>query len=556
MWADEPCGHYLIPFQLDSRRQSPLYFVPGTGRFGFPSAGIFSIKNRITKVGGQAIQKKTPHLIYDVDERPPGLTLVLLGIEHAFLLVASLIATVFFARSVGATLTQTESLVNVGLIAGGVASILQATRAYGLGSGYFCLHTSSYIYFQSSVVAAKVGGLPLVFGMTAVAGLFETLLSRFISKLRVFFPTEVAGLVVAMVGIAMVPYAMRSLAGLTPGDATINVTELTVGVITLVLIMGINVWTRGNFRLYSVLIGIAAGYILAWLTGLLSTGVLAELWALPLAALPHIEHPGFAFDLSLLMPFLVAALCAALKLVGDLITCQKINDENWKRAEMESVGRGLVADGLGTTLAGLLAGTGLSSSSSNIGMAYATGATSRVIAYATGIIFIALAFMPRIAALFSLMPMPVVGAIVIYAACFMIVTGWSIVMTRMLDARKTFTIGLALILGLSVEIIPELFRSVPQALRPIFDSSIAVAALSAILLNMFFRIGISSRMTLRLRIKEDSGEAISTFFERAGSVWGRKTGGCLAGHVGGHRDFRVAESFVRHGGRDPGGSEL
>ena len=45
----------------------------------------------------------------------------------------------------------------------------------------------------------------------------------------------------AMVGIAMAPYAMRSFTGLRPGDTTIEVTELTVGVVTLVLIMGINV---------------------------------------------------------------------------------------------------------------------------------------------------------------------------------------------------------------------------------------------------------------------------------------------------------------------------
>ena len=50
-----------------------------------------------------------------------------------------------------------------------------------------------------------------------------------------------AGLVVAMVGIAMPPCAMRLFTGLRPGDTTIEVMELTVGVVTLVLIVGINV---------------------------------------------------------------------------------------------------------------------------------------------------------------------------------------------------------------------------------------------------------------------------------------------------------------------------
>jgi xanthine permease XanP len=470
--------------------------------------------------GARAV--KPANLIFGLDDRPPAGTLVLLGIEHAFLLIASLVATIFFAKAVGASFQETQSLVNVGLVAGGITCILQAWGKRGMGSGYFCLHTSSFVYFQSSVFAFNEGGFPLVFGMTAVAGIAEALLSRFMRRLRAFFPPEVSGLVVATVGIALAPYAMKSLVGITEADPTVKLSEVFVGATTLGLIVGLNVWGNKSLRLYSVLIGIFTGYVLSFAMGLLSMQTFTELERLPYVKFPEFVHGGLSFRVSLVIPFVVVAVCVALKLIGDLTTCQKINDANWKRVDVDSLGKGLVAEGLGTTMAGLLGGTGLAAASSNVGMSFATGATSRVIGHVTGAIFIVLAFLPKIVSLLSLMPRPVVGAIVMYSACFMIVTGWSIVMTRMIDARKTFTIGLALVVGLSAETIPQLFHGIPPELRPVVGSSLALAAVVAVTLNLIFRIGIKSRMTLRLVAGPEAHEDVYGFFEKAGTAWGAR----------------------------------
>lgn len=466
--------------------------------------------------------RRPSNLIYANDEPVPRLSLIVLGLEHAALLVASLAATILFAQAIGAGPSQTEALVNVGLIAGGLASILQAYPRFGVGSGYFCLHTSSFIYFQPSVLAAGAGGLSLVFGMTAAAGFIETALSRVVPKLRSLFPPEVSGLVVATVGISLTPYAMRALAGMGPGRSTPDPSSIIVGIITMGLIVGLNVWARGVLRLYSILIGIGVGYLASFSLGIIPPEHLERIKRLSFVALPHLELPGFSFDAWFLVPFIIAAVCASLKLTGDITTCQKINDAEWKRVDMNSVGRAFVADGVGTLAAGLLGGTGLASSSSNIGMAYATGATSRFIGYATGFIFIALSFLPQTAALLTLMPKPVIGAITMYSSCFMIVTGWSIVMTRMLDSRKTFVTGIALMMAVSVETVPELYHHFPVVLRPVFGSSLALATVTAIFLNLLFRIGISSRMTLELEPNGLDHKKIYEFFENAGGSWGAR----------------------------------
>lgn len=467
-------------------------------------------------------RRTPPNLIYGVDDKPPLWSLAILGIEHGALLISSLLATIFFAQELGASTAQVMSLVNIGLIAGGVTSILQATKKWGIGSGFFCLHTSSFIYFQASLQAAQTGGLSLVFGMTAAAGVIQTLLSRIIGRLRTLFPPEVAGLVVAMVGFALAPYAVRSLFGLGREDLCIELREAFVGVGTLAVIIGFNVWGGKGFKLYSILVGIVFGYGAAYITGVLPWTIFEQLKQLPFFAWPGIEHAGLTFDARLIIPFLIAAVCSSLKLTGDIITCQKINDLEWKRVDMASVKRGIGAEGIGTMLAGLFGGTGLAASSSNIGMSFASGATSRHIGYATGLFFIALSFFPLPTFILSRMPTPVVGAIIVYAACFMIVTGWSIIMTRMIDARKTFVIGISLIMGLSVLIIPELYASLPAGVKPIFGSSIALTAVTAVLLNLVFRIGIASRMELVLDSPVRSVHKIYDFFTDLGGKWGAR----------------------------------
>ena len=95
-----------------------------------------------------------------------------------------------------------QSAVSLGLFAMGLSAGLQALPRGPVGSGYLAPPVLSAIYLPPSLVAVAAGGLPLVFGMTIVAGLFEALLSRLLPKLRLAFPPLVCGFIVAAVGIA------------------------------------------------------------------------------------------------------------------------------------------------------------------------------------------------------------------------------------------------------------------------------------------------------------------------------------------------------------------
>lgn len=231
---------------------------------------------------------------------------------------------------------------------------------------------------------------------------------------------------------------------------------------------------------------------------------------------------GLSFQWALLPPFLIAALTASLKTVGDTTLCQKANDTGWKRTDMQSVSGGVFANGLGTALSGLLGGIGQNTASSSIGVSLAAGTTSRAISLPLGMLVIALAFFPKAATVVAAMPGPAVGAVLIYSACFIILGGLQLLTSRMLDARRIFAVGIALIFGLSVEIAPDIYRMFPAILKPIFSSSTSLAAVLVVILSVLFRIGLRKQRTLELRTGHNHLDQITQFMDDQGSAWGMR----------------------------------
>lgn len=467
---------------------------------------------------------KPSTLIYGVNEKPSLPTIIILGFQHVFIMFIAIIFPVVIVRELGVNISDhnANALISLSLIAGGVGTILQALKKRKIGSGYLCPAVSGPAYLDASIYAATMGGLPLLFGMTAFVGLVEVLFSRVMHKLRFLFPPEVTGTVVALVGIVLIPISSRSLVGLGFEDNVIETPEVLVGVITLALMVGLNVFSKGKLRLYSTIIGMIAGYLLAFAFGIMSQDSLAQVSQAPMFSVPYIENMKWDFDFSLIIPFTIAALSSTLKTIGDISTCQRINDSDWKRVDMKSVSGGILADGIGGLLPGLIGGFGQSTSSSNVGLSLATGATSRVIAYASGIIFILFAFLPRLANIFIIMPKPVMGAVLIFVVSFMIVQGFQMIMSRMLDARKTFVVGISLILGLSVEMVPEIYENIHPLIQPIFGSSLSLGAVTAVILNLLLKIGVKKHAKLSLNVDEPGSDKIFMFMEKQGQLWGAR----------------------------------
>ncbi len=460
-------------------------------------------------------------LAYDVDEVPPALLTFGLAFQQVLAMSIGWIYVIVAVDSIGGSRVDAQNLLRMSMLASGVATILQA-RGGLFGSGYLCPASCSLTYLAPTILAGRMGGFPLIFGMTAVNGLFTAGLSRFLRFLRILFPPDVTGLIVSIVGIQLVAIGCPKLLGRSPDHPGASPQAALLGLITLVAMVAPSVWSKGKLRMFPIFVGLAVGYIAAILMGLLSWADIRAQWAQPLIGIPHRAAFGMTFRPSLLIPFFVIGIAATLKTVGDVTLCQKMNDSDWERTDLKSASGGVMANSLGTIFSGLLGGVAQNNASSCLGLELATGVTSRAIALPAGLIVIALAFIPGLASTFAIMPAPLMGALLIYSTCFLLLGGLQVMTARMLDARRIFAVGIALAFGLSVEIAPELYRGVPELLQPIFASSTALATIIAVVLGLLFRLGLHKTRSIQLHAGENNLDTINRFMEEQGAAWGMR----------------------------------
>jgi NCS2 family nucleobase:cation symporter-2 len=469
------------------------------------------------------VTRRPDTLIYAVGESPPLATTIFLGLQQVALMAIYLVMVVIVVRAAGASADVAQSAVSLGLIAMGISAGLQALPKGLIGSGYLAPPVISAIYLSPSLLAVKTGGLPLVFGMTMVAGFFEAVLSRLLRRLRLVFPPLICGFIVAAVGLELGLIGVAQLLDVKSPEANARFDlHVSVAALTLATMIGLAIWGRGTFRLLCSLVGVLLGFVVAAFTGLTSPADIGRILDTPYLALPRLTHIGYAFDLTVLVPFVLAGLAAGLRTVGVVTTCQRINDADWKRPDLRTIQGGVLADGIGCVIGGGLGVVGMGSAPSLVGVSQASGATSRVIAFAVTGLCAALACSPKLAAVFLALPECVVGAGLVFTASFMVAGGIQIIASRELDARKTFVIGVALLLGLSRPMFPGYYATLPHAVQALTGSLLSVAMLAAIALNLVFYVGLRRSTNLVLEVAgrpEAADAALAEVMQRTAKSW-------------------------------------
>ncbi|MBM3599773.1 MAG: xanthine permease [Alphaproteobacteria bacterium] len=359
----------------------------------------------------------------------------------------------------------------------------------------------------------------MVFGMTIFAGLLEAAAAPMLNRLRAIFPPEVSGLVIFVIGLSGGIAGLRAVFG--QGAEPVLPLEWAVGVLTLGTMVVLNVWGKGAARMFCALVGLVVGYVAAALAGLVDTKEMSVVAAAPWVGMPSI-HLSWSFDLTLVVPFAIASIAAAMKAAGTITVCQKTNDADWVRSDMKSVTSGTLADGLSTVLAGAAGALGTNTATPSVGLAAATGVASRSVAYAVAAIFLLLGFFPKLPALLGVMPRPVIVAALLFAVSFIMVNGLQIMMSRLLDARRTLIIALSTIAGMAIEAFPWISGWAPAPLAPLVGSSLVLATVTALVLNLVFRIGVWKSAKFTIEDRKIEPEAIERFFQAQGATWGAR----------------------------------
>jgi NCS2 family nucleobase:cation symporter-2 len=179
----------------------------------------------------------------------------------------------------------------------------------------------------------------------------------------------------------------------------------------------------------------------------------------------------------------------------------------------------MVADGIGCMLGGAFGAMGMNSGPSLVGVSKASGATSRSIAFAAAGFLILFSLTPVIASVFMILPDSVVGAALLFTACFMIGGGIQIMVARNIDTRMTYVVGISMLMGLSRVVFQDFFKNLPQALQPISSSMLSLAVVSALVLHLIFRIGSRRTSKIQFEHAERPVTDLADLLEKQAETW-------------------------------------
>lgn len=447
---------------------------------------------------------------------------VLLSALQQFAAAAVLLSyPVIVGRAAGADTATVVSMVSLTLLASGVGAWLQARRGV-VGSGFLCWPSASIVYLPPMLAAVELGGLPLAFGMLVFAALCEIAVAPLMRRLRPVFPAEIAGLVSLLVGITSGSVGLKLIVDGTQAAAHGGLSAaLAVATVAMVAMVALNVWGRGLARICCVLIGGIIGVVAAFVAGLAAPADFLPAAGIPWIGLPDLRHLGWSFDVTLMLPFAVAAIASMLKTAGSVVVLDRATHPAWVRADMRQVSGGVLADGLAALTAGLIGAFGVNSSATATGLAVATRMHSRRVATAIAALCVIAALLPAIGWMLLQVPLPVLGAMLVFSAAFMIVNGLEIITSRMLDARRTLVVGLGLVAGLSVELVPDLAALLSPGARALFGTPLVLGTVVALALNLAFRLGATRTGRLTLAAGPRAAE-LDTLMSTLGAAWGAR----------------------------------
>ncbi|GGE37473.1 xanthine permease [Pullulanibacillus camelliae] len=415
--------------------------------------------------------------------------LITLGIQHVLAMYAgAVIVPLTVGAALGLSASELTYLVSLDLAASGVATLLQIWKNKFFGIGLPVVLGCTFTAVTPMIAIGKEYGLSGIYGSVLVAGLVVLLISKFFSKIVRFFPPVVTGSIVTIIGTTLIPVAMNDMAGGTGNSHFGSPSYLILSFGVLLIIILINRFFTGFIRAISVLIGLVAGSIVAWLSGMIDgSPVTTASWFQVIAPL-HFATPSF--HISAIITMVIVAIVSMIESTGVYIALSEICGHRLTDEDLE---KGYRSEGLAIIIGSLFNAFPYTTFSQNVGLVQLSGVKSRRIICVAGITLVVVGFIPKIGALTTLIPTPVLGGAMI--AMFGMVAASGIKMLGKVDFNRfdnLFIIACSLGLGLGVTFVPNFFAQLPTSIQLLTNNGIVAGSVTAIVLNIIFNVKRSS----------------------------------------------------------------
>lgn len=439
----------------------------------------------------QGVSVRSTH---PVDEVPPVGRMVAFGLQHVLSMYAGIIAVpLVLASAIGLPQDQVVRIVNASFFMCGVATLIQTLGFPGFGARLPIVQGTTFAALASMILIGRDYGLPGIYGAVIVAGLFTVLLAPYFSRLLRFFPPVVAGTVITVIGVSLLPVAVRWAGGGNPAaetfgaPANLGLAALVMGFVLLITRFG-----RGFFSRVAVLLGLVFGTVVAAVTGQASFATVGSAAAIGFTPPFFFGLPTFA--LIPVLSMILVMLVVMVETTADLLAIGEIVE---KPVDAETVARGLRADGLSTALGGMMGVFPFTAFAQNVGLVRFTGIKSRFVVAAAGVILMALGFFPKLGALVASIPLPVLGGAGLVLFGTVAAAGiQTLSRVNMADTRNLTIVAVSIALGVIPSTVPTLYEKLPDWAGLFLESGITAAAIAAILLNILFNIVGSGRAQL------------------------------------------------------------
>ena len=429
---------------------------------------------------------------HPVDQVLPFGQMFVYGLQHVLSMYAGVVAVpLIMGTALKLSPTDVTYLVSAGLFMSGLATLLQTLGVWKIGARQPLVQGTSFAAVSTmlAVGAAQGGGtagLRAIFGALLVAGLIGFALAPVFTKLLHFFPEVVTGTVITVIGISLLPVAIRWAGGGTPGVTPTfgEPKNVALAFITILIIVVIYRFLPAFLSRVAILLGLVLGTVVAIPFGLTNFSAIGNANVFQLTSPFHFGLPTFAIgaivSMTVVMLVIMTETTADILAVGEVVG---------KPASRQQVTNGLRADMLSTSVASVFNGFSVSAFAQNVGLVAITGIKSRFVVAVSGGILVFLGLFPVLGALIAIVPLPVLGGAGI--ALFGTVAASGIRTLSRVDFSGNANIvivAFALGMGIIPIAVPTFWEHFPDWFTVIVDSGITAAALTAVLLNILFNI--------------------------------------------------------------------
>ncbi len=406
---------------------------------------------------------------------------VTLGLQHVLAMYAgAVVVPLIIGGALKLSPAQMAYLIAADLFTCGIATLLQVIGTRYVGIRLPVVLGCTFTAVGPIIAVSLSSNLATAYGAIILAGIFVFLAAPLFGKLLRFFPTVVTGSVVTIIGLSLIPVAMNNAAGGMGSPDFGQPRNLLLALGTLVVILLINRFSTGFVRSISVLIGLIAGTFAGYLMGIVNFANVEQ------SSLFNIVQPFYfgvpQFNLAAVLTMILVCIISMVESTGVYFALGKVTD---REVGAEDVVKGLRAEGIAIVLGGIFNAFPYTTYSQNVGLVSLTRVKTRDVIIAAGFILVVLGLLPKLAALTTVIPNPVLGGAMIAMFGMVVASGINILSTVDLRQNENLLIAACSIaVGLGSAAVPQMFDQLPNMAKMILQSGIVTGSITAVILNI------------------------------------------------------------------------